>query len=133
MTRETAKAGADWKDGFLFLGNHLALDFLNTRPVQNGEATELLPDLDALLRWFKAAELLSANQLAELRRRWGESPRARRTMETIRELRERLRQDVEAWEAGGGVRRSTVQELNRLMAEHPLKTRLDATPKALSK
>ncbi len=28
---------SDWKDGFLFLGNHLALDFLNTRPVQNGE------------------------------------------------------------------------------------------------
>ena len=41
-----SKAGqkSDWKDGFLFLGNHLALDFLNTRPVRNGEAVELLPD-----------------------------------------------------------------------------------------
>ena len=32
------KRGSDWKEGFLFLGNQLALDLLNTRPVQNGEA-----------------------------------------------------------------------------------------------
>jgi hypothetical protein len=51
---------SDWKDGFLFVGNHLALDFLNTCPVQNGEAVELLPDFDALLRWFRAADLLSS-------------------------------------------------------------------------
>jgi hypothetical protein len=50
---------SDWRDGFLFLGNHLALDFLNTHPVQNGEAVELLPDFDALLRWFQAADLHS--------------------------------------------------------------------------
>ena len=31
---------SDWKDGFLFLGNQLALDFVNTRPVQNGEPME---------------------------------------------------------------------------------------------
>lgn len=42
----------DWKDGFLFVGHELALDFLNTRLVQNGEATELLPDFAALVRWF---------------------------------------------------------------------------------
>ena len=35
---------SDWKDGFLFLGNQLALDFLNTRPILNGKETELLPD-----------------------------------------------------------------------------------------
>jgi len=41
---------SDWKDGFLFLGNHLALDFLNTCPVQNGETVELLPDFEDLLQ-----------------------------------------------------------------------------------
>ena len=49
---------SDWRDGFLFVGNHLALDFLNTRPVQNGEPMELLSDFGALLRWFQAAGLL---------------------------------------------------------------------------
>ena len=45
---------SDWRDGFLFVGNHLTLDFLNTRPVQNGEPLELLSDFSALLRWFHA-------------------------------------------------------------------------------
>jgi hypothetical protein len=73
-----SKAGqkSDWKDGFLFLGNHLALDFLNTCPVQNGEGVELLPDFDALLRWFQAADLLSSREAASLRQLWGESARA---------------------------------------------------------
>jgi hypothetical protein len=59
MTEEQTTRSSDWVDGFLFVGNQLALDFLNTRPVQDGEALELLPDFTALLRWYKAAGLLS--------------------------------------------------------------------------
>jgi predicted RNA-binding Zn ribbon-like protein len=118
---------------FLFLGNQPALDFLNTRPVQNGEAVELLSDFEALLRWFQAAGLLGAADVAKLRQQWGDSPRARRTVETILELRERLRKEVLAWEAGAGVHRSTIDELNRLMAKHPMRTRLKPARNALSK
>src|SRR6516162_10844022 len=82
---------SDWKDGFLFLGNHLALDFLNTCPVQNGEAVELLPDFGALLRWFQAADLLSSSKATSLRQQWGESARAWHVVEAMRGLRERLR------------------------------------------
>src|SRR5215467_3079601 len=91
---------SDWRDGFLFLGNHLALDFLNTCPVQNDEAVELLPDFDALLRWFQAADLLSSREAASLRQRWGESARAQQVVEAVRELRERLRKEVLARERG---------------------------------
>jgi predicted RNA-binding Zn ribbon-like protein len=118
---------SDWKDGFLFLGNHLALDFLNTLPFLNGEPMELLPDLRALLRWFQAADLLPSRKAAELQRRWGESDRAKRTVQAIRELREKLRKEIPTWEGGGAVRSSTVDELNRLMAEHPMRTRLKAS------
>ena len=116
----------DWKDGFLFLGNHLALDFLNTRPVQNGEAVELLCDFDALLRWFQAAALLSSRQAASLRQAWGESARAHHVVEAMRELRERLRREVLAMESVGTVHRAAIDELNHLMAEHPMLTRLKA-------
>ncbi|SRR6266700_5984516 len=121
-----------WKDGFIFLGNHLALDFLNTRPVQNGEPLELLPDFIALLRWFQSAGLLSARSAAILRRRWEGSHRARRAVAAIRELREKLRSEVVAWERGVAVRRSTLDRLNRLLADHPMRTRLSATRNALS-
>ncbi len=121
---------SDWKEGFLFLGNHLALDFVNTCPVQNGDAVELLPDFNALLRWFQAAGLLSAREAARLRQQWGESDRARHVVEAVRELRERLRKEVLALERGGTVHRGVIDELNQLMAEHPMLTRLKASGNA---
>ncbi len=115
---------SDWKDGFLFVSNHLALDFLNTRPIQNDEPLELVPDFSALLRWFQAAGLLSTHDAASLHQGWGKSARARRTMEALRELREKLRKEILAWEGGSVVHNSTVDELNRLMADYPMRTRL---------
>jgi predicted RNA-binding Zn ribbon-like protein len=127
MKKPASKPGSDWKDGFLFVGNHLALDFLNTRPVQNEEATELLPDFEALLRWFQAAELLSHGETAKIRQQWGESSPARQSVQLVRELRERLRNEVLAWEAGAAVHRGITDELNRMMAEHPMRSRLKTT------
>jgi predicted RNA-binding Zn ribbon-like protein len=102
-------------------------DFLNTCPVQNGEAVELLPDFDALLRWFKATDLLSSGDVASLRQQWGESAQARQVVEAMRELRERLRKEVLARERGGAVHRAAIDELNHLMAGHPMLTRLKAS------
>jgi predicted RNA-binding Zn ribbon-like protein len=122
----------EWKGGFLFLGNQLVLDFVNTRPVQDGEPIELLHDFDAVLRWFQAADILSSGKAGALRRDWGKTERAQNTAEALRELREKLRFDILAWEGGGTIRRSTVDELNRLMAAHPARTRLSADRNAHS-
>ena len=127
MTVSNPVRKSDWKDGFLFLGNQLALDFLNTCPVQNGEAVELLPDFDALLRWFQAADLLSVREAASLRQHWGSSTQAQHVVEAMRELRERLRKEILSWERDGTVHRAATGELNRLMAEHPMLTRLKAS------
>ena len=116
----------DWKDGFLFLGNELALDFLNTRPVLNGDATELLPDFAALVRWFRAAGVLTEHKSNALAKKWAESPAGKRTVEEMRQWRERLRKQVIAWEDGASVHPSMVKEVNRLMAEHPMRFRLSS-------
>lgn len=121
--------GPDWKDGFLFVGNELALDFLNTRPIQNGEATELLPDFAALARWFRAAGVLTERQADELERKWAESAAGKRTVEEMRQWRERLRKQVIAWEEGGPLHPAMVKEVNQLMAEHPMRLRLSAQKK----
>jgi len=55
----TSKTPREWIDGFLFVGNHLALDFLNTRPVLADGPKELLPDVDALVRWLVASGVLT--------------------------------------------------------------------------
>jgi predicted RNA-binding Zn ribbon-like protein len=127
MRRRRTIPDSDWRDGFLFVGNHLALDFLNTRPVQNGEPMELLSVFSALLRWFQAAGLLSPRKMANLQRQTGESVVGRRTLDAMRQFREKLRKELLAWEGGTDVHRTTVEELNRLMATHPMLSRLQAT------
>jgi hypothetical protein len=101
------------KDGFLFVGNELALDFLNTRPVQDGEPEELLPNFSALLRWFQAAGVINSRQVGSLQRQWGGSANARRTTEAMRQLREKLRKEILDWERSGSVQHSALAELNK--------------------
>jgi len=121
------KAKSDWKDGFLFVGNQAALDFVNTRPVQNGEPLELLPDFAAFLRWFQAAGLLTPGAAKEIEVKWRGTARAEKTTDAIREFRETLRNEVLALEQGHPIRRSTIEQLNKLLAEHPMRTSLVAT------
>jgi predicted RNA-binding Zn ribbon-like protein len=125
-------ADSPWRDGFLFVGNQLALDFVNTCPVHNGIPTELLTDFSALLRWFQAAGLLNARAVSKLQRQWGESAAARRTLDAIRQFREKLRKAIFAWEGGADVHRTTVEELNQLMEAHPMLSKLTASGNNLS-
>jgi predicted RNA-binding Zn ribbon-like protein len=124
MPRTKVEEDPVWKNGFLFVGNDLALDLLNTRPILDGKATELLPDFHSLLRWFQTAGLLSSRDVAALKRHWGQSVEARRTVEAMRRLRERLRREILAWEEGGTAQYATIDELNRLVAVHPMRSRL---------
>lgn len=115
---------SDWKDGFLFLANELVLDFVNTCPVEDGRPLELLPDFGALVRWFRAADCLSSEELSQLHRQWDKTRKAQETADSMRKLREDLRKEILAWEHGEAISRSTVEELNRLLAEHPMRMRL---------
>ena len=121
------------RPGPLFLGNQLALDFVNTRPLQGDQLIELLPDFDALLHWFQAAGLLEARQVTALLRKWNGSPRAQRTATAMRRFREKLRKEILAWERAGSVGRSLQDELNKLMADHPMRTRLRVNGRSFSK
>ena len=124
MAKIKTPTGSASRDGFLFIGNHLALDFLNTCPVQNGEPLELLSDFNAVLRWFRAAGLLSSRQVDDLGQQWRGSAPARDVTAAMRELREKLRKEIIAWERTGRLHRSTLDELNQIMTEHPMLTRL---------
>jgi predicted RNA-binding Zn ribbon-like protein len=62
--------------------------------------------------------------MTSLQRQSGQSATARRTLDAMREFREKVRKEILAWEGGADVHRSTVEELNRLMAAHPMLTKL---------
>jgi predicted RNA-binding Zn ribbon-like protein len=122
-----AGVNRDWRDGFLFVGNQLALDFVNTRPVINGQPIELLSNWEALLRWFRAAELVSEVEMEALGRQWEKRPEAGAFLEELRTFRESLRATVLRLEAGEEPGSRTVTELNRLLRAHPMFLELGRT------
>lgn len=123
----------EWRDGFLFLGNHVALDFINTRPVLNGAPQELFADWPSLVRWFRAAELIDSRQASMLDVARTEPHKARETLEAIRDFRESLRKELLAWQDGAQVRRKLLQELNELMSKHPMLTKVKSDRGKLTK
>src|SRR6516164_7031228 len=114
-----SNAPREWIDGFLFVGNHLALDFLNTRPVLSEGPTELLPDVDALVRWLVALGLLTRENAKDLARKWRDTAQAAAFLRGLLKFRERLRAVVIRQEGGLSVSDTFIAELNSLLKQHP--------------
>jgi predicted RNA-binding Zn ribbon-like protein len=123
---------SDWKDGFLFLGNNLALDFLNTRPVIDGAPQELLPDFPALLRWFRAARLLDARFASRIESQYGTSRNAKIARKALLAFREQFRTQIVLREKGKDIDPKALSDLNRLLALHPLPSRLTMSGKHIA-
>jgi predicted RNA-binding Zn ribbon-like protein len=121
------------RDGFFFLGDHAALDFLNTKPLQKGQAQELLSDFLALLRWFVAARFVDGTAAARFAVRWSGSRQADVALARILAFRESLRSGVLAVESGGKLPRRVLDEVNDLVKEHPASFQLVNTGRKLTK
>jgi predicted RNA-binding Zn ribbon-like protein len=76
----------------LFLGNHPAIDFLNTSLAPRGERIETIGDGTAYLDWFVEAGLLDRAQATKLARRVG--PKA---LDAAAAEGRRLREWARAW------------------------------------
>jgi len=103
----------DWRDGFLFVGNQLSLDFLNTRPVIDGKPVELLPDSESLVRWLAAAGLSTKHLEGQI-----VASKTDLGLAKLREFRETWRRVVLRLEAGGQPATSFIDRLNRLLSQH---------------
>ena len=114
----------EWIDGFLFVGNHLALDFLNTRPLLGVRHEELLPDVDALVRWLVASGLLTSQTAKALAKKWRNTPQAATFLRELLSFRERFRAIVLRQEAGMRVSDHFIAQVNSLLMQHPSKVAL---------
>lgn len=101
------------------MGNHLALDLLNTRPVLAEGPRELLPNVDALVRWLVASGLLMRQKGKALARKWRGLSQATVFLRELLKFRERLRAIVVRQEAGFSVSTAFIAELNSLLKQHP--------------
>ena len=114
-----SRTPSEWIDGFLFVGNHVALDFLNTKPVLADGPKELLPDVDALVRWLAAARLITEHQSKALGKKWSRTPQAAMFLRELLRFRERLRATIVRREAGLSPSEAFIAELNSLLRHHP--------------
>jgi predicted RNA-binding Zn ribbon-like protein len=76
---------------FLFVGNHPALDFVNTMPMRDGRPHELLETYGDLVDWLREAGMLAPGAAAAAHERWGGTRPAARAVETARSLRASIR------------------------------------------
>jgi predicted RNA-binding Zn ribbon-like protein len=117
---ETRNMHEEWRGDHLFVGNRLALDFLNTDLIANGETIELLQHAAAVARWMVHAELVTESTAKNLEQAWEHSPRAVKEVLELRRFRDRLRAAVFAFEKGLGVPADFLDELNALLRTHPM-------------
>ncbi|TAJ11039.1 MAG: hypothetical protein EPO61_00140 [Nitrospirae bacterium] len=103
---------------FLFVGNHLCLDFINTQMIVQGQRTDLLKEWTDLLAWLVRAKLLSVGEgketVARLDRAEGEL-----LLHEAKMFRTVLREMAERIVAGKPITRSTVEAINKLLSQRP--------------
>jgi predicted RNA-binding Zn ribbon-like protein len=109
----------EWRDGFLFVGNQLMLDLLNTKPVLTAGPTELLSDFSALERWLISSGAVSSAAEKATLRSWRGSSEAELFVKRLIAFRERLRDAIVRIEAGHLPSEGFISELNRLLLQHP--------------
>ena len=97
---------------FLWVGNDLALDFVNTTPVLDGRPTDLLDSFTDLVDWLGEAGVLGyGGRRKSLRRVDGATGRA--LLDEAREFRAALRSLFDALVAGAGPPAGALAAINQ--------------------
>jgi predicted RNA-binding Zn ribbon-like protein len=101
---------------FVFVGNHRALDFVNTEVAVEGVPRDLLGGLNDLAAWLVAAGALDSASARKALARWGGRRRGAKAVRAARQLRTTLRRLADDWAAGKPAPRGTVAMVNELLA-----------------
>ncbi len=103
------------RSDFLWLGNHRALDFLNTQPVVRGTPADFLPDLPALVRWLDEAGLLGGADARAVLARWDGTRAGAAVVQEAHALRAALRAMLERLLARKAPGPDALERINALL------------------
>jgi len=103
------------KQDFLFIGENLALDFVNTQRMRDGQVVDELEDYATLVNWFAQACVIDAAQAKAALKKWGNSAEGRRTYEKASALRSTLRAMAEHLAEGKSVPQSSLDAINEVL------------------
>jgi predicted RNA-binding Zn ribbon-like protein len=101
---------------FVFIGERLWLDFVNTDDVVRGRRVDALVDFDAYVDWLHVATGLDAERAAGIRRRAIQQPTgATAALLDARRVRDSLRTLAEQGRHSAATRAATLAEINRVL------------------
>jgi predicted RNA-binding Zn ribbon-like protein len=101
---------------FRFVGEHLALDFVNTETTEQDEVSEALPTFRAAVAWFEEAGLLGPADVRAFLR-MDRSREATETLAALRAFRGVLRAMLDDLRARGTIAQRYVEAINERLAE----------------
>ena len=107
---------APLKNGFLFVGNYLCLDFVNTEMMEAGQPVDRLNSFESLMAWLVQAHTLDQPQADDILGNWKGTREAESTFQNAVGLRSSLREMAERLVKGKLVPESTVAEINQCLA-----------------
>ena len=102
-------------DKFLFVGNQLCLDFINTEVIEDGKRVSLLVTFDDLIDWLTAANLLDAASAAEAKKQWDKKGIGTEVLAKAFDMRTKLREMAGEIIAGKSIEASTLAAINELL------------------
>ncbi|MCI0488497.1 MAG: ABATE domain-containing protein [Blastocatellia bacterium] len=111
---ETRKAS-----GYIFVGGHLCLDFVNTEVIRDGGPLDLLRDFDDLISWLVQAQVIDKSEAREALEKWSGKREGIRAFEEALRFRAVLRNLVERIAKGKSVQQSAIDAINNLLGSRP--------------
>ena len=107
---------SDASSAFVFVGNHRALDFVNTEMARDGMPLDLLGSVADLVGWLETSGAIDGGTAAEAIEKWGSARRGEKLLAAARALRTDLRHVADAAAEGRAVPRHAVDRVNRILA-----------------
>jgi predicted RNA-binding Zn ribbon-like protein len=101
---------------FIFVGNHLCLDFINTQIIHKGRIVDLLRDFSHLVEWLEETEVLDLTKAKETLGKLAGNPEGERVLEQAREFRAVLRAIIERIIEGKPIQKSAIDAINKLLS-----------------
>jgi predicted RNA-binding Zn ribbon-like protein len=121
-----SSAASSLAHAFVFIGERLWLDFVNTDDVRRGVRVDAFRDFGALVQWLEAAAVLDAERGAGMRRRALQQPAgATAALADARRIRAALRALAERGTTAPEVRQHAVAEINRILGRSAGTRRLE--------
>ena len=101
---------------FVFIGERLWLDFVNTDDLRRGVRVDVLRDFNSLIQWLGAADVLDAERAIGITRRATEQPAgAAAALVDARRVRAALRALAERGAVAEKTRADALVEINRVL------------------